>query len=285
MLKSMTGYGKTEFTINNKKITIEIKSLNSKSLDLSVRINNPYKEKVLIVRKKIASKLNRGKIDFNIFVENTDAENTNVINKSIVKDYIKQLSSIAEISQEKALELAMTLPNILDADVEELDESEWHEIDHKIDETLNKIDSFREEEGAILMADFQKRIITLQDLCQKNIQFEEDRIPAVRERILKSITDLKVDHDKDRFEQELIYYLEKLDITEERIRLDNHLIYFLKTLNSKESNGKKLGFICQEIGREINTTGSKANYSPMQQNVVLMKDELEKIKEQLLNVL
>ena len=285
MIKSMTGFGKSEFTINNKKINIEIRTLNSKSLDLNIRIQNPYKEKVLLVRKKLSSKLKRGKIDFNLYVEDTTTKNLNKINPVIVKDYISQLKNITNISNEKALEMAMTLPNVLDSTQEELDENEWNEIDKKIDEALNRIDTFRKDEGDILKADFEERIKTLQDLCDKNIGFEEARIPAIRERIAKSISDLKVNTDKDRFEQELIYYLEKLDITEERIRLDNHLDYFLKALKSNESNGKKLGFICQEIGREINTTGSKANYAPMQQNVILMKDELEKIKEQLLNVL
>ncbi|HIE46091.1 MAG TPA: YicC family protein [Flavobacteriaceae bacterium] len=285
MIKSMTGYGKTEFTINTKKITIEIKSLNSKNLDLNVRINNPYREKELLVRKKLSIKLIRGKVDFNLYVENTGSENTTKINQSIVKDYINQLENIQRSMRGKALEVAMTLPNVLDSVKEELNQDEWSIIETKIDKTLDKIDGVRLDEGSILKADFEKRITTLQSLCKNNIVFEEARIPAVRERIAKSINDLKLDVDKNRFEQELIFYLEKLDITEERIRLDNHLLYFLKELNSNESNGKKLGFICQEIGREINTTGSKANYAPMQQNVVLMKDELEKIKEQLLNVL
>ncbi len=285
MIKSMTGYGKTEFTINTKKITIEIRSLNSKNLDLNVRINNPFREKELIIRKKLASKLKRGKVDFNLYVDNTSEENATVINKNSTVNYIKQLQEIIKISNKKALEIAMKLPNVLDSVKEDLEEDEWREIELKIEETLNKIDIFRKDEGAILKTDFEKRIHTLQRLCTNNVIFEEARIPLVRARILKSITDLKLDVDKNRFEQELVFYLEKLDITEERIRLDNHLVYFLKELSTNESNGKKLGFICQEIGREINTTGSKANYAPMQQNVVLMKDELEKIKEQLLNVL
>ncbi len=281
----MTGYGKTEFTINSKKITIEIKTLNSKNLDLNVRINNPFREKELLIRKKLSAKLNRGKVDFGLYVDTTEGENVTKINKTIASNYIKQLQEITDISNVSALEIAMNLPNVLDANKEELDDNEWNIIESKIDEALTKIDDFRKDEGAILKADFEKRIATLQNLCEVNIEFENARIPLVRERIEKSITDLKLDVDKNRFEQELVFYLEKLDITEERIRLDNHLIYFLKALNLNESNGKKLGFICQEIGREINTTGSKANYAPMQQNVVLMKDELEKIKEQLLNVL
>ena len=285
MIQSMTGYGKTEFTINDKKITIEIKSLNSKNLDLNVRIGNPFKEKDLLVRKKLATSLKRGKVDFSINVDNTGKESVNILNKLVVADYMEQLKKISPISDGKALELAINLPNIFNSEKEALDENEWKEIDLKIDEALNRINAFRKDEGDILKADFEKRIQILQNLCEKNIVFEEERIPAIKKRISKAITELKVQKDTDRFEQELIYYLEKLDITEERIRLDNHLDYFLKALHTEDSNGKKLGFICQEIGREINTTGSKANYAPMQQNVVLMKDELEKIKEQLLNVL
>lgn len=281
----MTGFGKTEFILNNKKIIIEIRTLNSKSLDLNVRINNPFKDKEQIIRKKIATKLVRGKVIFNLFVEHTGGENLNIINKSIVKNYINQLQEITEVSTEKALEIATRLPNILNALEEESDVTEWKTVESKIDETLNAIDDFRKDEGTILKLDFDKRIATLQQLSKNNVVFENERIPAVKKRILKSLSDLKQDIDQNRFEQEIIYYLEKYDITEENVRLKNHLEYFLTALNAKESNGKKLGFICQEIGREINTTGSKANYAPMQQNVVLMKDELEKIKEQLLNVL
>ncbi len=285
MIKSMTGFGKTEFIVNSKKIIIEIRTLNSKNLDLNVRINNPFKDKELEIRKKIATKLIRGKVVFNLYVEHTSGENLNIINTEIVKDYIQQLKAIATISDEKAIDIATKLPNVLSSLEEELDATEWKTVNSKIDEALNNIDGFRIDEGEILKTDFLNRIQTLQQLCKNNVVFEEERIPSVKNRILKSLNDLKQDVDQNRFEQEIIYYLEKLDITEENVRLNNHLEYFLKALKSNESNGKKLGFICQEIGREINTTGSKANYAPMQQNVVLMKDELEKIKEQLLNVL
>lgn len=281
----MTGFGKTEFTLNNKKIIIEIRTLNSKSLDLNVRINSPFKDKELDIRKKIASKLVRGKVIFNLYVEHTGGENLNIINPNIVKNYIKQLQEISDVSNEKALEIATSLPNILNTLEEAADANEWEIVEKNIDETLIRIDNFRKDEGEILKTDFEKRIKTLQQLSKNNVVFEEERIPTVKKRILKSLDDLKQDVNENRFEQEIIYYLEKLDITEENVRLNNHLEYFLTALNIKESNGKKLGFICQEIGREINTTGSKANYAPMQQNVVLMKDELEKIKEQLLNVL
>ncbi len=285
MIKSMTGFGKSECTINQKKITIEIRTLNSKNLDLNVRISAPFKEKELEIRKMLSNSLKRGKVSFVLHVENTGAENLNIINTAIVQNYMQQLKQITTISDEKAMELAINLPNTLQATESDLDEKEWNDVSDEIKHSLVRINNFRKDEGEILANDFVKRIQTLQNLTKNNTQFEKDRLQAVRDRILKSLNDLKQEIDQNRFEQELIYYLEKLDITEEKIRLDNHLNYFLKELNSTESNGKKLGFITQEIGREINTMGSKANYAPMQQNVVLMKDELEKIKEQLLNVL
>ncbi len=281
----MTGFGKTEFTLNQKKISIEIRTLNSKNLDLNLRIANLFKEKELEIRKLLSNALVRGKVSFILNVEHQGEQNLNLINKSIVKDYMNQLQKISKISNKKALELAMNLPNVLQTKEEDFNEIEWQEVKQQIEKTIQKIDKFRKDEGTILEKDFIKRITTLQQLSEKNEELDQERIPAVKKRLEKAITELKQEVDQNRFEQELIYYLEKLDITEEKIRLNNHLDYFLKTLESNESNGKKLGFITQEIGREINTTGSKANYSPMQQNVVLMKDELEKIKEQLLNVL
>ncbi len=285
MIKSMTGFGKSECTINQKKITIEIRTLNSKNLDLNVRISAPFKEKELEIRKMLSNSLKRGKVSFVLNVENTGVENLNVINTAIVQNYMQQLKQITTISDEKAMELAVNLPNTLQSNETDLDEKEWIEVSSKIEKSLVRINKFRKDEGKILQNDFVKRIKILQQLTKNNEQFEKDRLQAVRDKILKSLNDLKQEIDQNRFEQELIYYLEKLDITEEKTRLDNHLNYFLKELKSTESNGKKLGFITQEIGREINTMGSKANYAPMQQNVVLMKDELEKIKEQLLNVL
>lgn len=281
----MTGFGKSEFTLNQKKITIEIRTLNSKNLDINLRIANDFKEKELAIRKLLSKALVRGKVNFVLTVENQGEQNLNIINKDIVKDYMDQLHQISAISTKKALEIAMTLPNILQTKDEDFDENEWQLVKQKIEEAIKKIDGFRKDEGAMLEKDFMNRIHTLQQLSKKNEALDKDRIPAVKQRLSKALADLKQEVDQNRFEQELIYYLEKLDITEEKIRLDNHLDYFLKTLKSDESNGKKLGFITQEIGREINTTGSKANFAPMQQNVVLMKDELEKIKEQLLNVL
>ena len=285
MIKSMTGFGKTEFTLNQKKISIEIRTLNSKNLDLNLRIANLFKEKELEIRKLLSNALVRGKVSFVLNVEHQGEQNLNLINRSIVKDYMNQLQKISTISNKKALELAMNLPNVLQTKEEDFNETEWQEVKEQIEKAIQKIDGFRKDEGAILENDFIKRITTLQQLSEKNEELNQERIPAVKKRLEKALTELKQEVDQNRFEQELIYYLEKLDITEEKIRLNNHLDYFLKALKSNESNGKKLGFITQEIGREINTTGSKANYAPMQQNVVLMKDELEKIKEQLLNVL
>ena len=281
----MTGFGKTEFTLNQKKISIEIRTLNSKNLDLNLRIANLFKEKELEIRKLLSNALVRGKVSFILNVEHQGEQNLNIINKSIVNDYMNQLQKISKISNKKALELAMHLPNILQTKEEDFNDAEWQEVKLQIEKAIQKIDGFRKDEGTILEQDFIKRIKTLQQLSAKNEELDQERIPAVKKRLEKALTELKQEVDQNRFEQELIYYLEKLDITEEKIRLNNHLDYFLKTLESNESNGKKLGFITQEIGREINTTGSKANYAPMQQNVVLMKDELEKIKEQLLNVL
>lgn len=285
MIKSMTGFGKSDFTLNQKKISIEIRTLNSKNLDLNLRIANPFKEKEQEIRKLLSTALVRGKVSFVLSVENQGNQNLNVINKDIVQDYMNQLHQISSISNKKALELAMNLPNTLQVKEEDFDEKEWQKVKEQIAVAIDKIDGFRKDEGAVLEKDFIKRITKLQELSQKNEVLEQERIPLVKQRLQKALTDLKQEVDQNRFEQELIYYLEKLDITEEKIRLNNHLEYFLEALQSNESNGKKLGFITQEIGREINTTGSKANYAPMQQNVVLMKDELEKIKEQLLNVL
>lgn len=285
MIKSMTGFGKSDFTLNQKKISIEIRTLNSKNLDLNLRIANPFKEKEQEIRKLLSTALVRGKVSFVLSVENQGDQNLNVINKDIVQDYMNQLHQISSISNKKALELAMNLPNTFQVKEEDFDEKEWQKVKEQIAVAIDKIDGFRKDEGAVLEKDFIKRITKLQELSQKNEVLDQERIPLVKQRLQKALTDLKQEVDQNRFEQELIYYLEKLDITEEKIRLNNHLEYFLEALQSNESNGKKLGFITQEIGREINTTGSKANYAPMQQNVVLMKDELEKIKEQLLNVL
>jgi len=288
MIQSMTGYGKAVLQLPTKKVTIEIKSLNSKNLDLNVRIPSYYKEKELAVRKKLASALVRGKIDFSIYVEMTSDETSTKVNKSVVKQYIEQLRNTIDtgrVSDVVLLEMAIRMPDALTTEREELDESEWDIINQNIDIAITEIVQYRIDEAASLEVDFRERIANINTYLDEVKALDSDRVENVKTRLKKAIDDLKVDTDENRFEQELIYYLEKLDINEEKVRLANHLDYFLQTLASEDSNGKKLGFIVQEMGREINTTGSKANYAPMQKAVIQMKNELEQIKEQILNVL
>jgi uncharacterized protein (TIGR00255 family) len=288
MIQSMTGYGKTVLQLPTKKVTIEIKSLNSKNLDLNVRIPSYYKEKELAVRKKLASALVRGKIDFSIYVEMTSDETSTKVNKSVVKQYIEQLRNTVDTGRASdvvLLEMAIRMPDALTTEREELDENEWDLINQNIDIAITEIVQYRIDEAASLEVDFRERIANINTYLDEVKALDSDRVENVKTRLKKAIDDLKVDTDENRFEQELIYYLEKLDINEEKVRLANHLDYFLQTLASEDSNGKKLGFIVQEMGREINTTGSKANYAPMQKAVIQMKNELEQIKEQILNVL
>ncbi len=285
MIQSMTGFGKHVIQLPAKKITIELKSLNSKSLDLNARMPSSYREKELELRKVIASSLERGKIDFGLYVEFTGGETSAEINEAAVRHYMERLRAIADGDDVRLLEMALRLPDALITAREDLDEEEYKVIQLALQEALIEINKFRSEEGSVLENDFIERIAILQDLLAMVLKMDPDRTATIRERLEKAVNDLKIDVDTNRFEQELIYYLEKYDITEEKVRLANHLDYFAKTLKSEDSNGKKLGFITQEIGREINTIGSKANYAPMQQLVVQMKDELEKIKEQMLNVL
>ena len=288
MIQSMTGYGKSVLQLPTKKVTIEIKTLNSKNLDLNVRIPSYYKEKELSVRKKLAAGLVRGKIDFSIYVEMTSDETTTVLNKAVVNDYMQQLKNVlfTEATDDiELLKMAVKMPDALKIEREELDENEWKLIEESIVEALQETIKYRTDEAASLEDDFKLRILNIRKYLEEVNALDEERLSNVRERLQKAIADLKVEIDQNRFEQELIYYLEKLDINEEKVRLANHLEYFLQELDSKDSNGKKLGFIIQEIGREINTTGSKANFAPMQKSVIQMKNELEKIKEQILNVL
>ncbi|MEC3964123.1 YicC/YloC family endoribonuclease [Flagellimonas halotolerans] len=285
MIQSMTGYGKHVVQLPSKKITIELKSLNSKSLDINARLPQFYREKELELRKMIAGALNRGKVDFNLYVEITGEETTAEVNKGVVKNYMEQLADIAKGDDIKLMEMALRMPDTLKTDKDDIDQEEYKAIIEAMDEALSKIVEFRNEEGKVLEEDFVARLKNLNELLEAVKAMDPERLGTVRERLDKAVADLKVELDANRFEQELIYYLEKYDITEEKVRLANHLKYFETTLNSDDSNGKKLGFISQEIGREINTIGSKANYAPMQQLVVQMKDELEKIKEQMLNVL
>ncbi|WP_405385063.1 YicC/YloC family endoribonuclease [Maribacter sp. LLG6340-A2] len=285
MIQSMTGFGKHVIQLPNKKITVEIKSLNSKSIDLNARMPSNYREKELELRKIIANSLVRGKVDFSLYVELTGDETTSQVNEVAVKQYMNQLQNIATGDDLRLLEMALRFPDAMKTAKEDIDEVEYLEIKKALQGALVEINKFRSEEGSVLEKDFMDRITALQQLLTDVVAIDPERQATIRERLEKAVQDLKTDLDENRFEQELIYYLEKYDITEEKVRLANHLDYFSKTLRSKDSNGKKLGFISQEIGREINTIGSKANYAPMQQLVVQMKDELEKIKEQMLNVL
>jgi uncharacterized protein (TIGR00255 family) len=281
----MTGYGKSVLQLPTKKISIELKSLNSKSLDLNARMPSMYRAKELEIRKLIAKNLVRGKVDFSLFVEITGEDTSSKINKTVVNEYIKQLKDVVDGDATELLKMAIRLPDAVATERNDIDEEEWTLIANGINEAIDKIVVYRKDEGATLKQDFLDRISNLKGLLQEVITMDPERIDGVRARLEKGISDIKEKVDENRFEQELVYYIEKFDITEEKVRLDNHLEYFTKSINSDDSNGKKLGFISQEIGREINTIGSKSNYAPMQKLVVQMKDELEKIKEQLLNVL
>lgn len=285
MIYSMTGYGKSVLQLPTKKITIELKSLNSKNLDLNARMPSIYREKELEVRKNIANKLVRGKVDFSIYVETTADDTSTQINTPVVKQYMQQLKEVVNGDDTELLKMAVRFPDALNTVREEIDENEWSQINTEINTAINALNEHRLDEGKVLEADFNARIKNIADLLDQVIAIDPERIEGVRERLKKGIEELKEKYDENRFEQELVYYIEKFDITEEKVRLNNHLNYFTESINSPDSNGKKLGFISQEIGREINTIGSKSNYAPMQQLVVQMKDELEKIKEQLLNVL
>lgn len=281
----MTGYGKEVIQLPSKTITIEIKSLNSKGLDLNTRVPSAYREKELEIRDLLAKSLQRGKIDFSIFIEVTGEATTTQLNEIVIKQYIKQLANVVNGDPVELLKMAVRMPDALKTEREEIDEKEYKAILKGTDKALKEINKYRSDEGKVLEKDFLERIKGISKLLEEVIAIDPERIPAVKERLRKAISDIQEKVDENRFEQEMVYYLEKYDITEEKVRLKNHLEYFEETIKSKDSNGKKLGFITQEIGREINTIGSKANYASMQQLVVQMKDELEKIKEQALNVL
>lgn len=286
MIQSMTGFGKASLQLPTKKITVEVKSLNSKGLDLSVRMPSAYREMELGLRNQIALKLERGKIDFSIFIESTAEQTSTKVNVPIVKAYINQLREVyPDADATELMKMAIRMPDTLKTEREEIDENDWAEIQKTIVEALDNIKNFRKDEGASLEKEFQLRISNIRQYMNDALALDTDRVQAIKDRLQTAISELKVNVDENRFEQELIYYLEKLDITEEKVRLTNHLDYFLETINGTEANGRKLGFITQEMGREINTMGSKANHSQMQKLVVMMKDELEKIKEQVLNVL
>ena len=285
MIKSMTGYGKSVIQLPTKKITVEIKSLNSKNIDLNTRVPSSYRGKELEIRKRISKSLVRGKVDFNLYVEITGEKTSSKVNEVVIKQYMKQLKSIIPIGDVELIKMAIKMPDSMKTEGEEIDANEFENILDAVNKALIAINKYRSDEGKVLEKDFNIRIKNISELLTKVIAIDTDRIAIVKDRLRKAVEDLKEAVDENRFEQELIYYLEKYDITEEKVRLKNHLNYFNETLDSSDSNGKKIGFICQEIGREINTIGSKSNHAPMQQLVVQMKDELEKIKEQSLNVL
>ncbi|MFE3848255.1 YicC/YloC family endoribonuclease [Flavobacterium sp. LB3P45] len=286
MIQSMTGFGKATLQLPTKKITVEVKSLNSKGLDLNVRMPSLYREMELGLRNQIALKLERGKVDFSIFIESTAEQTSTKVNVPIVKAYINQLREVyADADETELMKMAIRMPDTMKIERDEIDENDWVQIQTVIEEALQNILTFRRDEGMSLEKEFQLRIGNIRQYMTEALVLDPERVQAIKDRLQTAIAELKVNVDENRFEQELIYYLEKLDITEEKVRLTNHLDYFLETINGTEANGRKLGFITQEMGREINTMGSKSNHAQMQKLVVQMKDELEKIKEQVLNVL
>ena len=285
MVLSMTGYGKSEATYNGLKVFLEVRSLNSKNLDVNTRIPNRYRELDAQIRKTIAAQLQRGKVDCSLFYESTDGQTNAVINLPVVESYMHQLDALAQVNDKEKLEIAMRLPDVLKVDRDNLEEAEKSLVHQLLEAVLKQLNTYRKDEGQALYDDFVKRLRLLQKYLGTVTAADPQRKEAVRQRLQEALAETKEKIDPNRFEQELIYYLEKFDITEELVRLENHLKYFEENLNTPQSQGKKLGFIAQEIGREINTIGSKVNDATVQHTVVQMKDELEKIKEQLLNVL
>ncbi len=282
----MTGFGKASLQLPNKKITVEIKSLNSKGLDLNTRMPSVFREMELGLRNQLSLRLERGKIDFSLYVEVTGEETSSKINVPIVKGYINQMKAVLPNADETELmKMAVRMPDALKTERDEIDENEWKQIQKVIDHAVENIAQFRKDEGVALEKEFLHRIANIMTLMNNAVAYDAERVETVKTRLKTALDELQINVDQSRFEQELIFYLEKYDITEEKVRLENHLNYFIETLAGTEANGRKLGFITQEMGREINTMGSKSNHTEMQKLVVMMKDELEKIKEQVLNVL
>lgn len=286
MVLSMTGYGKSVCNFKNIKLTVEIKSLNSKSMDIYTRLPQRYRNRDLELRKLINDKLFRGKVDFSISLENLGEDANCKMNKNTILSYISDLESLnIEGSKLDFLKMAVRMPEVFLNDEEEIDEEEWKHLIACVEHALSQLVNFRKTEGICLEKSFVEQIEKIASFLKNVETFEKERIDNQRERLLKQLEDLKVQFDEQRFHQEMIYYIEKLDITEEKTRLNQHIKYFYEVMAHEDNLGKKLGFIAQEMGREINTIGSKANHSEIQKNVVLMKDELEKIKEQINNVL
>lgn len=288
MIISMTGYGKAVSQIAAKKITVEIRTLNSKSLDLNLRVPSLYREKELDIRQTIGAGLSRGKIDASLIIEETGISNSAALNIPVLNNYITQLKTVqfkGAYREVELLDMATRFPDVFTTQKQEPDEDELNTILKLVDACVAAVVDYRTTEGKVLCNEFNLRINNIESLLAQILEEDKVRLVGVRERLLKAVADLEQAVDANRFEQELIYYLEKYDITEEKVRLKNHLNYFKETMKLPDAQGRKLAFISQEIGREVNTIGSKSNHAAMQQLVVQMKDELEKIKEQLLNVL
>ena len=285
MILSITGFGKTETQWEDKNLSVEIRSLNSKNADINLRTPSYLREMDTEIRKRIAQQLHRGKIDLNIFIEFNGQNAPSTINTSVVKSYIGQLKEIGDVSENEMMAIAMRLPDTLSSERETLQEVEKEAIFNLLNQVIKDIESYRRDEGKALEKDFLKRIDLIEGHLTSVIKIDPERSDKIEQKLRSALDDLKIEVDTNRFEQELIFYLEKFDITEEKVRLKNHLDYFKEVMKNDFPNGKKLGFIAQEMGREINTIGSKANHAELQKVVVQMKDELEKIKEQLLNVL
>ena len=285
MILSMTGFGKGETQFSNKKITVEIRTLNSKNIDLNFRTPHSYRELESSMRGEINKKLVRGKIDVSVFVDNSGSATNTILNKEVIQNYLAQLNDIHQGDTTELLKIAVRLPDALKTEKEAIDEKEKEALLSLFTSTLEKVNQHREDEGLALKKDFSLRLGAIDQLLKDVIAIDPERKERVTEKLTTSLAQLKLEVDQNRLEQELIYYLEKYDITEEKVRLANHLEYFDEIMDQDAANGKKLGFIAQEMGREINTIGSKANHAGLQKIVVQMKDELEKIKEQLLNVL
>ncbi|OQB29135.1 MAG: hypothetical protein BWY08_02257 [Bacteroidetes bacterium ADurb.Bin174] len=291
MIQSMTGYGKASGIYNEKKIVAEIKSLNSKQADISTRMAGLYREKDIEIRNLLIQELERGKIDFALYYESFDKDTNSRINQSMVESYHGQIREISDNTgiamPENCLEIILRMPDVMKSEIVELDENEWIEVTKIIAEAIEQLKTFRQQEGKSLEQVFRSKIASISNLLKEIDQYEAERIEKIRAKFIEGLQNLsdKFDYDQNRLEQELMFYIERLDVNEEKVRLQTHLDYFLETMDKEHAPGKKLGFITQEIGREINTLGSKSNHSEMQKIVVLMKDDLEQIKEQVLNIL
>ena len=285
MIKSMTGFGKAETQFQNKNYILELRSLNSKGLELNTRLPIQFREIEIHLKKIIGESLQRGKVDLSLNIEYIEQSSSKNINLGVVNQYIEQLGEIEDADRLDLLKIAMRLPDTLKTELNDTEEDEIKTIEGLLEKALLNLNKYRVDEGSSLEEDFKKRLIKLKALIDEVIQIDPERKEKIENKLRTSIEELQIEIDENRFEQELIYYIEKYDITEERVRLDSHIEYFTHTMEKSSSNGKKLGFIAQEMGREINTIGSKASHAGLQKVVIQMKDELEKIKEQLLNVL